>query len=309
MFTAMRSIYSYIKRYYDEEFRWPVFLFVLVFSLAAALANEHLKFHTTFLGNSNEFRLLNIFLFYAASFFIPMTVVVIFAKDRNRYRSLIFWATCLFAVMVFSFRVYARYHHTFFDALKDNEHLLFWTKCINNIVPAFNLIFPVFIWWFINDRNQQPFYGIRTKGFDPKPYLLILLIMAIPVFLAALQPSFQKYYPHVTRLFRLGHISANKPFYAAIFETCYAVDFFATEVFFRGFMILAFSKFIGRSIILPVAAFYVFIHFGKPLGETISAFFGGVVLGIITYETRSIWGGVIVHVGIAWMMELFGYLL
>ena len=43
-----------------------------------------------------------------------------------------------------------------------------------------------------------------------------------------------------------------------------------------------------------MAAMYVSIHFGKPLGETISSFFGGYILGIITINSRNIIGGTIV---------------
>jgi hypothetical protein len=57
-----------------------------------------------------------------------------------------------------------------------------------------------------------------------------------------------------------------------------------------------------------MAAFYCTIHFGKPLGECISSYFGGMVLGVLAYRTRSILGGLIVHLGLAWMMELGGWL-
>ena len=87
----------------------------------------------------------------------------------------------------------------------------------------------------------------------------------------------------------------------------YGFDFFAVEFFFRGFLILAFAPYVGRYCILPVAVFYESIHFQKPLGECISSLFGGVLLGIITYETKSIWGGVVVHIGIAWMMEALAF--
>jgi len=33
-----------------------------------------------------------------------------------------------------------------------------------------------------------------------------------------------------------------------------------------------------------------------------------MILGAVILQTRSIWGGLIVHLGIAWLMELFGYL-
>jgi membrane protease YdiL (CAAX protease family) len=57
-----------------------------------------------------------------------------------------------------------------------------------------------------------------------------------------------------------------------------------------------------------MCVYYITIHFGKPLGETISSFFGGLLLGVIAYRTKSIYGGIIVHLGIAYLMELFAFL-
>lgn len=68
------------------------------------------------------------------------------------------------------------------------------------------------------------------------------------------------------------------------------------------------APFLGRSGVLAMAVIYCSLHFGKPAGEAISSIFGGYILGIVAYETKSVWGGVIVHVGIAWLMELIGYL-
>jgi len=63
---------------------------------------------------------------------------------------------------------------------------------------------------------------------------------------------------------------------------------------------------LGRKAILPMVAMYVCVHFGKPLGETISSVFGGFMLGALAYQTRHIWGGVIVHILVALSMEIMG---
>ena len=93
-----------------------------------------------------------------------------------------------------------------------------------------------------------------------------------------------------------------------VFELSYGFDFVSIEFFFRGFLILALMQICGQHCIIPVACFYCTIHFGKPMGEAISSFWGGLLLGIVSYNTGSIWGGLLVHLGIAWMMEMGGFL-
>ncbi len=128
--------------------------------------------------------------------------------------------------------------------------------------------------------------------------------MMIPlVWFAAQQPDFQQVYPKSKAL------GSNPSFFNyAAFEISYVVDFFTIELFFRGFLIIALSRHFKTKCILPIALFYFTIHLGKPLAEAISSFFGGALLGLISYHTKSIWGGWVVHAGIALLMELFGYL-
>ncbi|MEA2041122.1 MAG: CPBP family intramembrane glutamate endopeptidase, partial [Bacteroidota bacterium] len=69
-------------------------------------------------------------------------------------------------------------------------------------------------------------------------------------------------------------------------------------------LIVGMAKVLKKEAVLPMVAFYVFIHFGKPALEAISSFFGGFILGIHSYYTKNIMGGIIIHMGIAWLMEL-----
>jgi membrane protease YdiL (CAAX protease family) len=38
----------------------------------------------------------------------------------------------------------------------------------------------------------------------------------------------------------------------------------------------------------------------------LSSILGGLVLGVISYRTKSIYGGIILHLGVAYMMEIAG---
>jgi membrane protease YdiL (CAAX protease family) len=116
--------------------------------------------------------------------------------------------------------------------------------------------------------------------------------------------DFQSMYPKVKNIaFIYPHTSADFLCMLA-FEFSYGIDFLTIEAFFRGFVVLAFARYVGKDAILPMAAFYCAIHFGKPLFECITSYIGGIMLGVIVYNTKSIWGGLIVHLGMAWLLEL-----
>jgi hypothetical protein len=136
----------------------------------------------------------------------------------------------------------------------------------------------------------------------------MLLIMIPLIAIASTQPDFSEMYPKlktVTGLFNENELGWG---HKLLYELSYGSDFVSIELFFRGFLILGFIKWAGKDAILPMACFYCTIHFGKPLAECISSYFGGILLGIVVYHTRSIYGGLIVHLGIAWLMEFGSYL-
>ena len=95
---------------------------------------------------------------------------------------------------------------------------------------------------------------------------------------------------------------------AGVFQLCYGSDFVFVEFFFRGFMVLGFTRLLGIRAIIPMVVVYALIHFEKPLLEALSSIIGGLVLGVISYRTKSIYGGIILHLGIAYMMEIAGTL-
>ena len=164
----------------------------------------------------------------------------------------------------------------------------------------------LFMIWKLT-KERQPFYGTQIKDFSVKPYLLMLLIMVPLVAAASTQHDFLVVYPKLKAISFLKDQNHNG-WYKLLYELSYGSDFVSIELFFRGFLVLAFTKWFGKDAILPMACFYCTIHFGKPLGECISSFFGGLILGIVIQYSRTIFGGLMVHLGIAWMMELGGYL-
>jgi hypothetical protein len=163
----------------------------------------------------------------------------------------------------------------------------------------------VYVIWKMYEGKGK-LYGFSSSNSGLKPYFFMLLLMVPLVALASTQPDFLTVYPKLRHMQPPGS-PESIGLYQVLFELSYGSDFLTIELFFRGFLVLAFARWVGTRAILPMALFYCAIHFGKPLGECISSYFGGLLLGIITYHTRSIWGGLIIHLGIAWLMELGGY--
>lgn len=221
------------------------------------------------------------------------------------------WLLFLLGAGIFAFRSVFQGH---FDWLQANGTA--WSRpdfyaawyTIGQVVQMALVVPPLLLLhWWLKNRGEAGFAGLKST---PVGGYLWLLLGALPlVAFAASQPSFANYYPLFARIFPPDYMAfqvGNDIVRVAIFELFYGLDFFSAEMFFRGFLVLAFVRWLGPAAILPMAVFYVTIHFGKPLGETISSFFGGYLLGIFAYYSRSIWGGVLVHIGLAWLMELAG---
>jgi hypothetical protein len=220
------------------------------------------------------------------------------AFSNARFLVLLFLAPAIFAwKMVFSVQL-----NLAADPLL-NEY---WNRVIYWPFKLIVVTVLLLLTWLVS-KEEQPPYGLNTNNFTPKPYLIMLLIMLPLIAAASMQPDFLITYPKLKNVSFLNG-TPGTGWYKLLYELSYGSDFFTIEFFFRGFLVLAFTRWFGKNAILPMAMFYCTIHFGKPMGECISSFFGGLVLGAVTYHTRSIYGGFMVHVGIAWMMEVGGYI-
>jgi hypothetical protein len=216
------------------------------------------------------------------------------------------WGLITFAVLLFSLRAWYRPDPEFISQHAAPVYTTLLYKLIINSTGFVLLGIPCAIYWAFADRKREPLYGLHAKGVVLWPYFILILLMLPLLFAAGTQPDFQSMYPRAAHLW----IPRTDPAWLSgtlAYESIYSLDYVVTEFFFRGFLILPFARIVGPKAILPMCAFYVAIHFDKPLGECISSFFGGLVLGILAWRTRSIYGGVIVHLGIALGMELVGW--
>ena len=265
------------------------------------LQHRYIDSGSTWLARFTRYYLLYLIPF-ATAFFLQL----FFYKDCSYYKNGWFWAILLSAPAFFSLKVNFDFQQSWILHRWQGADREFYLKSINWVVRAAVLMALVFIVWLLKDKNNQPFYGARHLA-AVQPYLLMLLIMIPLIALASTRPDFLEAYPKAKFIDKLPANNWTEKWRYLVFELCYGVDFISIEFFFRGFLILALLRICGMHCIIPVACFYCAIHLGKPMAEAISSFFGGTFLGIIVYNTGSIWGGLLVHLGIAWMMEIGGW--
>lgn len=303
----MKKVIYYIKSYYNDHLNVYELAFALLFMIGFAFFN----YGTTYLKDywySHYWESI-IIRFHFLLYFTPIVIGYLsysfFNKDWQLWTKPKFWLLIILAAMAFTGR--SSIHlvlQPYFEAWQAYEHYAWLRAVVSTVVRSCMLLVPLAIYWFFVDKKEQPYYGFTLKNFDTKPYFMMLLIMLPLIIIASTQSDFLGAYPRGQKFISLDIHNAEHWRYFGLYELIYGLDFISIEFFFRGFMILAFVGILGPKAILPMAMFYVVIHWGKPAGELVSSFFGGTLLGIIAYYSKSILGGIIVHMGIAWMMEI-----
>jgi hypothetical protein len=305
----MKKILKYLHSYFTEEVKPLYFISVVVLVAVSVYFEYTLEMEKNYVmkywGDIPRHFLANAVM-YGIPFIGSYLLYIVFYKRWDILKNKTFWGVALFALAVYCLRSSWFGYREWVRVFSTEENYYYNMRTFNQIAQAMMVFLPVVVYWFFVHRKQQNLYGFKVKGVDFKPYFGMLIFMIPLITWASFQTDFLSMYPVYQRIIPEGFSSTLGILKVVFFELCYGVDFVMTEFFFRGFLILAFAPIVGRACILPMVAFYVFIHFGKPLGETISSFFGGLLLGVIAYETRSIIGGIIVHLGIAWMMETGG---
>lgn len=297
---GMKKIVGYVRNYFVSVNKW-VLLLSTIFTAFAIYCNYHFQLNRKIVQLENPWEYLAWFFLFLLALSVGYLLQKLFLSSTV-FSQKEFLQLLAIAPAIFAWKMAVSYHFSFTVDLFKNEYwnaVVYWPL---KVVVITLLLFLVHLRY----DNDQPFYGVTTKGFSARPYLIMLLLMVPLIAVASTQRDFLQLYPRWQNVSYL--LQAGIGLYKLLYEASYGSDFFSIELFFRGFMVLAFARFAGKDAILPMAIFYCTIHFGKPMGECISSYFGGIILGIVSYHSRTILGGFLVHVGIAWLMELGGYL-
>jgi len=259
---------------------------------------------------SNKY--VNKILMYSALYFLVAVPVLIFqGKYKSINKSHFYLKGFVLTAMVgfnsaFSWRDYLNFPMSTFEEQRYFFKFLFEIKGLLIQLPV------LLILRFWIDKQVKGLYGICRGNNHIKAYMWLFLLMMPILITISFTPDFLSYYPMGkpwqfgadTALSSKGLFGYSIWAHLLTFEIAYISAFFIVEVVYRGAFVIGMGTTIGRSAVLPMVAVYVAIHFGKPVMETISSIFGGFALGVLAYQTKHIWGGVIIHMGIALAIEV-----
>jgi membrane protease YdiL (CAAX protease family) len=171
---------------------------------------------------------------------------------------------------------------------------LWWTGCH---LLAFVLLPWFVIRWVMRERLCDFGWRFNDTARHWRGYLLLLSPILVFVVLVSQGEDFVEHYPFYRQ--------AGRSWFDFIaWQLLYMSQFVFLEFFFRGFMLQALRPAIGANGVWVMCVPYLMIHFPKLWLEATGAILFGLFLGILALRSRSIWGGVLVHAGVALSMDI-----
>jgi membrane protease YdiL (CAAX protease family) len=163
---------------------------------------------------------------------------------------------------------------------------------------VFGYVLPLLLWKIFFPKDSILDFGLRTKGFIRHWWIIVVgLGIVIPsMLIVARQPDFGSYYPFYKTASRSW-------FDLLLWEGMYFAQFFALELFFRGFWLGSLRRSFGSGAIFVMAVPYCMIHYGKPYLEANGAIVAGIFLGSVAMMTRSVYHGFLLHITVAGLMD------
>jgi hypothetical protein len=306
----MRKIWNILRQHIREDFNLRQYLAVAVLLGLLITINYSINLENGIIDrHAGKFYRVWLYLaLYATAYYGGCLVTFAAWNKLSTFSSPRFLIWSLIGLLILSMNVGFPYNTQLVHLFTKDPKLYSWAhRVMSNMSNFLVTALPLFVLAFAVGQRRECF-GVNRIHIDLSPYFQLLLVLLPVIAIASFEPGFKNYYP-TYKPNPVAEVMAWPDFVPALlYEIAYGLDFFNVEFMFRGFMVVGLSHLLGKEAILPMVCTYCCLHFGKPIGECVSSIIGGYVLGVVAFYTRNIWGGVILHVGIAWMMELAAFL-
>ena len=179
-------------------------------------------------------------------------------------------------ILVTTFALLLDYYHDF--ALPSDPLL---SQGIDR--PILFLVVPVITLLLLGERPAD--YGLRLGNWRLGLGLALgAAVVLTPIILwLASHPSFQAYY-------------TNPGYDLQTLQLTFGADVGASEFLFRGFLMWTLIRLAGPSAVVLATIPFVFTHITKPELETLTTFFGRIAFGWLSWRTRSVLYGALIHI-------------
>jgi hypothetical protein len=303
----MKKLWGFLKHHIHEDFDRKYYFSIVLLLVTVVGINYTFDVEDSYLDSLTGItKFLGFFLLYSVPYFLAVALYA-FHKKKNFFQSKEFLFKAFFGLAILSLDSSVPFLQPIIEKTLPSE-LRYWAYKVSiNLISYATVFFPIIIFHKLTEKVNRDVYGLQPRQFDARPYFIMLLIMLPLIIAASRTGAFLRQYPMYKTSAAHAYLGISETVTVAGYELAYGLDFITVEFLFRGFMVIAMMTVLGRGAVLTMAVLYCTLHFGKPMGEAVSSVFGGYILGVVAYETRSIWGGVIVHIGIAWMMEIIAF--
>lgn len=311
----MNQIWSYFFKYVREHFHLGLYLSVAAFLIVCTYVNFTYDFEDGIIDAYHKTwrHWAYMSMFMGFPFLMTCMLLYVFGINRTWVKSREFWLLFGFGFVLLGLSRTLYYHYALIEHL-DAVDYNFARKVLWRAKSFFTVFIPLMLFYHYYEKNrdkEKNWYGLSFRQTDFKPYAILLLAVVVGIGLASFMSDLTNYYPRYIpsggSRFAQKH-DLDEWIAVFIYESVYGANFLNVELFFRGFLVIGFTRVLGGQAVLAMVGSYVFLHYGKPMAEAISSAFGGYLIGILAYYSKRIWGGVILHVALAWSMEFFAWL-
>lgn len=309
--SFLREFVDFIKEIYyfvEDDFKWTKYLYVLCFAVMIAVAQIYFNFYDHIISPSYQdgTSMIRLPMVYVSAYYAILIPTLFMHGEGWRLKQ---WQVWVFPILLVTIDGAAQGFDTYEqwiyngDYTRNERNYLFLVGSFFFRSVAIVLFLCLFKWL---TTGQFGLYGVKRSSHLLRVYGAAYLCL-VPIFvIVSFTPQFVHYYPKMHISICEGAFGWSNWKLIAPFELCYANDFLGVESMFRGAMIIGLSRWLGPRTVLPMIITYMCIHLGKPDLELCSSVIGGYILGILAYRTQHLWGGIIIHLGIAMLFEALG---
>ena len=309
--TLLREIGEFLGdlvAFVRKDFHWGKYLFAGSLAVVIIIAQVKFNIYDIIIAPTYDSgtSMLRVPIIYIMVYFLVLIPSLAMHRELWRLRR---WQVWVFPVILltidgagqgyYGYMAWAEAHGTTF---RDKAYLqLVGSFMFRSVFIVLCLC--VFRWLV---EGKFGLYGLKRSGKYLRVYALIYVLLSPMFLMVSFTPQFLSYYPKMHITWYEGAMGWERWQLIGLFEAFYANDFIGVEGMFRGALVIGLARWLGCRAVLPMTLTYMCIHLGKPDLELVSSVIGGYILGILAWRTRHLWGGIIIHLGIALFFEVVG---